>query len=300
MNTIWQPFYGTACIVKTPATTTKIITSQCGTTLNLMTDIVYANLVPFATGYRFKVTNLQSNNVQYIDRSLREFRFNLLSAISFNTSYSVEVSVRNTDGTYLPYGLGCTINTPLFPTTSLQNSQCDYTSISTREMIYANIVANATGYRFSISNETSGYNYVFDTTLRAFALNSVPGLMPSTTYSVQVKVKIGNDWGAYSRICNLTTTGNTKAEIQTEIINLFEASAYPNPFAENFKLDIYTNSKETIQVKVYDMLGKLLEKILLQEKEVEGFELGANFPSGVYNVIISQGENFKTLRVIKR
>ncbi len=300
MNTIWQPFYGTACIVKTPATTTKIITSQCGTTLNLMTDIVYANLVPFATGYRFKVTNLQSNNVQYIDRSLREFRFNLLSAISYNTSYSVEVSVRNTDGTYLSYGLGCTINTPLFPTTSLQNSQCDYTSISTREMIYANIVANATGYRFSISNETSGYNYVFDTTLRAFALNNVPGLIPSTTYSVQVKVKIGNDWGAYSRICNLTTTVNTKAEIQTEIINLFEASAYPNPFAENFKLDIYTNSKETIQIKVYDMLGKLLEKIILQEKEVEGFELGANFPSGVYNVIISQGENFKTLRVIKR
>jgi hypothetical protein len=29
-------------------------------------------------------------------------------------------------------------------------------------------------------------------------------------------------------------------------------------------------------------------------------ELGNNYPSGVYNVIVTQGEDVKTLRVIKR
>ena len=301
LNNVWQPFYGTACEVKTPATTTKVLTSQCGTTLSLMTDIVYANIVSYATGYRFKVTNLLTNDVQTIDRGLREFRFNLLNAITFNTTYKVEVAVRNSDGNYLPFGPSCTVTTPPFPTTSLQNSQCDYTVVSSTEMIYANLVANATAYRYKITNTTLGYDYVFDKTLRAFALNTVPGLLPATTYSVQVKVKIGGFWGEYGRICNLTTLGGvSKIEIKAETFNLFDATAYPNPFTDNFKIEVKTNQEESLQIKVYDMLGKLIDIRIFEKQQIKEFEIGNDFPSGVYNVIISQGENIKTLRVIKR
>ena len=80
----------------------------------------------------------------------------------------------------------------------------------------------------------------------------------------------------------------------------FKATAYPNPFAENFKLDITTSSEEALQIKVYDMLGKLVENRILETTELEGFEAGANYPSGVYNVIVTQGEETKTLRIIKR
>ena len=80
----------------------------------------------------------------------------------------------------------------------------------------------------------------------------------------------------------------------------FKAIAYPNPFAENFKLDVKTSSEEALQIKVYDMLGKLVDNRILQTTEAEGFEVGANYPSGVYNVIVSQGDTVKTLRVIKR
>jgi len=80
----------------------------------------------------------------------------------------------------------------------------------------------------------------------------------------------------------------------------FKATAYPNPFAENFKLDVTTSSEEALKITVYDMLGKLVDYRILQTTEVEGFEVGANYPSGVYNVIVSQGDTVKTLRVIKR
>ena len=80
----------------------------------------------------------------------------------------------------------------------------------------------------------------------------------------------------------------------------FKAIAYPNPFAENFKLDVKTSSEEALQIKVYDMLGKLVENRILEVSEIEGLEVGANYPSGVYNVIVSQGDVVKTLRVIKR
>ena len=300
LNTVWQPFGNNPCTVKTPATTTKVMDAQCGTTITLMTDVVYANLISYATGYRFKVTNLLTNNVQVVDRIVREFRFNLLSNISYNTTYKVEAAVKNTNGTYLPYGTSCNVTTPLFPTTSLQNSQCDYTATSATEVIYANLVANATNYRFSVTNTNIGYGYVFDTTLRSFVLNMVPSLLPATTYSVKVMVKIDGTWGPYGKICTLTTPGTSRTIVSKETVTLFDATAYPNPFAENFKLEVKTTSEEALQVKVYDMLGKLVENKILDASQIEYFEIGANYPTGVYNVIVSQGENLKTIRVIKR
>ncbi len=80
----------------------------------------------------------------------------------------------------------------------------------------------------------------------------------------------------------------------------FKASAYPNPFAENFKLDVKTSSEEALQIKVYDMLGKLVDNKILETSEVEGLEIGSNYTTGVYNVIVTQGDNVKSLRVIKR
>ena len=301
INNTWQPYYGAACTVSTPATTTKIITAQCGTTLALMTDVVYANLVSYTTGYRFKVTNLLTNYVQVIDRNVREFRFNLLANIAYSTPYKIEVAIKNTNGTYMSYGPSCEVTTPLFPTTSLQDSQCDYTALSATETIYAKLVSNATNYRFSVTNSNIGYGYVFDTTLRAFVLNSVPSLLPSTTYSVKVMVKIGGVWGPYGKICTVTTPGTSKAIASTDkLAAMFYATAYPNPFAENFKLDIKTSSEEPLQVKVYDMLGKLIENRNLDVTDVRALQIGSEYPSGVYNVIVSQGEDVKTLRVIKR
>jgi Secretion system C-terminal sorting domain len=63
-------------------------------------------------------------------------------------------------------------------------------------------------------------------------------------------------------------------------------------------LNLSTTSEEMVQVRVYDMLGKLIEDRKAQVSDI--IELGDNYPSGVYNVIVSQGENTKTMRVIKR
>ena len=48
------------------------------------------------------------------------------------------------------------------------------------------------------------------------------------------------------------------------------------------------------------MQGKSIENRMLQPSEVEEIELGNNYPSGVYNVMVSQGTVVKTLRLIKR
>ena len=306
LNNVWQPFYGSACNVTAPALTTTIKPEYCGTTLTSFNDTVLAFLASYTTGYRFKVTNLATSQVELVDRTLRDFRLNMLVTYpaQYNTTYNIQVALRNTDGTYLPYGTGCNITSPTFPTTQLQLSQCDYTVMSNTEQLLANLVTGGTMYRFKISNALLGYNYVYDSPSRAMQLVNIPNLLPCTVYSVQVAVQIGSIVGSYSKICTITTPGGcTRAETPKDSPKLneeFKAVAYPNPFAENFKLDVKTSSEASIQVRVYDMLGKLVEDKQVQSSDIESFEVGNNYPSGVYNVIVTQAENVQTLRVIKR
>jgi len=78
------------------------------------------------------------------------------------------------------------------------------------------------------------------------------------------------------------------------------ATLTPNPFADTFKLDINTSSEDRVEVKVYDMIGRLVEARQSSVAEMGTLEVGSRFPSGVYNIVVTQGENVKTLRVIKR
>ena len=48
------------------------------------------------------------------------------------------------------------------------------------------------------------------------------------------------------------------------------------------------------------MTGKLVDQREVTPTEVSELQVGDRYPSGVYNVIVTQGENTKTLRVIKR
>jgi hypothetical protein len=48
------------------------------------------------------------------------------------------------------------------------------------------------------------------------------------------------------------------------------------------------------------MLGKLIETRSINTIDYISEDLGSAYPAGVYNVIVTQGEASKTLRVIKR
>jgi hypothetical protein len=151
-NSVWGP-YGAQCNVSTPAATTQL--SNCGQTLTSTSDVIYANLVSFAAGYRFRISDPANPLVfQVLDRSLREFRMNLVTSFSvqYGKSYNVEVAVKNTDGTYLPYGSVCTVTTPQFPTTSLEDAMCDDYAVPTMDaQIYAISHPGAIAYAFKLT-----------------------------------------------------------------------------------------------------------------------------------------------------
>ncbi|RYZ52285.1 MAG: T9SS type A sorting domain-containing protein, partial [Sphingobacteriales bacterium] len=298
-----QPFQSSNCTVTTPDTTTKL--TVCGQTLTAMTNSIYANIVPYGTGYRFRVTDpANPANTQTMDRTTRDFRMNLITAftVQYGKVYNVEVAVKNTDGTYLSFGQTCQVTTPVFPTTSLDDATCDdYQVADSNTQIYAYSVPGAAAYVFKLSGPgLPGGSAEVTKLLRAFRLSDFTGLIPSATYNVQVRVvfNFSDAPGPYGKTCTVIAPGLSRPS--TPVAVGFKAVAYPNPFADNFSLNVTTASDDNISVKVYDMTGRLLETRIVNADEIKSLELGDSYPAGVYNVIVGQSTEVKTLRVIKR
>jgi formylmethanofuran dehydrogenase subunit C len=82
--------------------------------------------------------------------------------------------------------------------------------------------------------------------------------------------------------------------------NLTKVIAYPNPYTNGFNLDIASNNSSDITVKVYDMLGRLIENKEVNFENLNTTTFGNGYPAGVYNVIVTQENDSKTLRVVKQ
>ncbi|MGQ7946500.1 SdiA-regulated domain-containing protein [Flavobacterium sp. WC2509] len=80
----------------------------------------------------------------------------------------------------------------------------------------------------------------------------------------------------------------------------FKVIAYPVPATSTFQLDLATASNDDIEIKVYDLNGKLVEALKLSTDELKNQKLGNDYPSGFFIINVNQGENTKTLRVIKK
>ncbi|WP_412476539.1 T9SS type A sorting domain-containing protein [Flavobacterium sp. TBRC 19031] len=98
---------------------------------------------------------------------------------------------------------------------------------------------------------------------------------------------------------NCYTTCKTTDE-KSEMVKGLTVKAYPNPFSEVFNISLTTSSDEKVEVSVFDLTGKQLERREVSPLEVSELQIGDRYPSGVYNVIVTQGDEVKTLKVVKR
>ena len=307
---VWHPYDNPCCTVRT-VSPAIMRPSLCGTTLTTISDNIIAENVNFIkpasfNPWRFRVTDpsLASEVFDHYSRVIKLSYLVTPGFVKYNTTYTVEVAFLNVDGSWSDYSLPCTITTPPFPTTQIQASQCGFTATSGTQNIYATGILSAVGvpsmYRFRISLGSTFIDSE-DNPSRSFYLNEFAGLLPSTTYNVDVSVEIGGVFGPYGSVCTITTPGvfRTIDEDAKTAIE-FNAIAYPNPFENNFNINVTSNLESSVRIRVYDMLGKLIEDTNVESTEISNYEIGNNYPSGVYNVIVSQGEYYANTRVIKR
>ena len=138
-------------------------------------------------------------------------------------------------------------------------------------------IADATSTSYTVVNPTVGANY-----FRAKFTNSCGVSVFGTAIAV------------YYKDCPQT---KTVTDLGTAT---FTVTGYPNPYTGTFKLDITTQSSAAVNVMVYDMVGKLIEVRNSGVAELGTLEIGDRYATGVYNVIVTQGTETKTLRMIKK
>ena len=279
---------------------TNVQTAQCGQNLTALNQNVYANLVSGAQGYRFKVTNTATNEVQTIDRVLRVFNLSQLGSFAYDKTYTVEVAVKY-NNVWQPFGNACTVTTPI-AYTKVQTTQCGGQLNTVNDVIYANMVNYAMGYRFRITNTTTNQSVEIDRPIRDVRLSNIGASEPNTIYTFEVAVRnTDGTYLPYGEACSIYSPINDTGRLTLEANkDQYEVIAYPNPYSDSFNLEVTTTSESQIEIKVYDMMGRLVDSKTTSVSEVTSLPLGNSYPSGVYNVIITQGENTTTQRVVRR
>jgi hypothetical protein len=113
---------------------------------------------------------------------------------------------------------------------------------------------------------------------------------------------LANDPGDHIGGCN-QQCGDGKDNASTSPVSVagddqFDVSVYPNPYSGEFHLKLQSSSQENINVKIFDITGKLLD----EKKEITygtDIILGNNYAVGIYLVQVNQGQTTRVLRVVK-
>jgi hypothetical protein len=158
-------------------------------------------------------------------------------------------------------------------------------------------------------NEALNYDVIFESTSRAFRLSNFNAISPLTAgavYSATVEYQL---YGFFydGKDCNITVPGgakmaniNEQSPAVVDIFDGFKALASPNPFEDGFNINVYTNSTQPVGVAIYDMTGRLLETKEVNVDNLNNQTFGERYPSGVYNLVVTQDEEMQTVRVIKK
>ncbi|HRG18966.1 MAG TPA: T9SS type A sorting domain-containing protein [Flavobacterium lutivivi] len=347
VNGVWGN-YGTACSVLTPnlvspTGVSQVTSTQCGTLsspyqLSSISALISTTSTAYVTGYRFRITNMSTGEVQWKERNVHFFNltsvynpsvpantntlFNgssYVNGISFNygTIYKVEVAMKTTTPfPVLPlepvYGHACYIKTPDVPSLT---TACGTIIPSKTTNILTTSLAGVTQYRFLITKLDATGNPIVPLTQLVithtnsnqfyFNLNeflTLPGFYSmNTQYKVEVAVMTSGTWSPYSTTsCIITSPPIPRMMQPDEDKTVFEAIASPNPFDNSIELTLESDSKEDVQLVVYDIFGKIIEQKQIPSSELAVQEIGRNYASGMYIIHLKQGANNKTIKVIKK
>jgi len=204
--------YGTACNVTTPTPSTKLITAQCGFTVqNILYDTLFAVTVDGVESYTFTIIDGGSSESKTV--TSRWIRPSDFATLAYNKTYKVVVKT-TMNGITGYNGDTCLVTITPFPWTKIWDTQCNKILTAVTNRVYATAVTGITDYQFRIINESETL-YVNTGTTRSFVFNTaVPTYKYGTTYSVDVSLKYQDTYQPYGTICTLTTPPLT-TKVQT-------------------------------------------------------------------------------------
>jgi hypothetical protein len=87
-------------------------------------------------------------------------------------------------------------------------------------------------------------------------------------------------------------------KIADDATMLFNADAFPNPFANSVTINISSGSSDAASVKLMDFSGRVVREFKNVDPSVP-FVINEDLAPGVYFVKINQASNEKMIKVVK-
>jgi hypothetical protein len=310
--------YGPSCTVTTPAIpTTSMLPQYCGYTPSSYSELMTA-APQVGTSFKFKLENTSLGYSQTFTNTNRNVNLVQYSGLTAGASYSISVSIFY-NGVYGPYGNVCQVTVPsTAPTTSVVAANCGYTPATYHELMNVKVVAGASKYEYKLENVGLGYSQTFQNTNPNFNFAVYTGLATNTMYTVSARVYFMGAWGPYGQACTVTTPASSAMMLpansavtsgvsakrigtaEEENTNTFDALAYPNPFNNEFAISLVSYKvNEAITIRVFDATGRLMEQHSVLPGAVKDLTIGSAYAQGLYNIVVSQGSQTKSIKVIR-
>jgi hypothetical protein len=80
----------------------------------------------------------------------------------------------------------------------------------------------------------------------------------------------------------------------------FDVTLFPNPFDNEFNINLTSLSLDPIEFEVYDLLGRTIDKQKIKPIEINSKKIGTNYLPGFYTLFFKQGKKNKSIKVLKK
>ena len=156
------------------------------------------------------------------------------------------------------------------------------------------MTGNTTG-----SSNPNGINYVgahtFNVGITTVTYTVTNG--SSSTASCSFTVTVRNKKCPNSPAAPTTNSNDQTVNISTPDKGKLKVTVFPNPSETYFTLTIQSSSSDNVEISVYSINGKMIQK--LSGNASETFRFGDKYVPGTYVVKVQQGSEQTTLKVVK-
>ncbi len=279
---------------------TTDISTYVGTT-NVLT--LTCTAVANASSYTW---TLPSGVTQLSGGTTNTITVNYAGVAPGTASVVIAVKANNNVGSSADKTAALTATTPAMASTPTGTlAICSTTASSVTYTIVA-LAKNATSYNITLpAGATIAGNPIATIAAVAnatFTVDFASGFISTSLVPLYITIQSLNGFGVSltNRSLKLTNTGavcSTKIAPSDSVAEELNVLAYPNPSSSEFTIDVQSSKKGATNVQVYDMVGRLIEN---RQVNTNSVQVGRNYQSGIYNVIVNNGSQVKTLKVIKK
>jgi hypothetical protein len=127
---------------------------------------------------------------------------------------------------------------------------------------------------------------------------SAKGAVPESNNIPVTNVVVTNGTVVNGAVVNGAGAKGTVIEKEPVSLDKFQVKVIPNPTENQFTLFVEKGNNEKIVVLVYDVLGRMVKHI--ENSEGHLIRFGEDLKVGSYMVIVRQGNNTKTVKLVKQ